>query len=63
MLRDECGWPEGEAHTVVFHGVERGREGEDREVAVVDDPRSGRERWGITHFKALWDGRRLEVSE
>ena len=61
ILRDTCGWPEGEVHTVVFFGIEAGQENEDREVVLIGDPRSGFERWGVTHFKALWDGRRLSV--
>lgn len=62
LLRDECGWPEGEAHAVVFLGLEPGEDGEEQEVAVVGDPRTGLERWGITHFTALWDRRLIEVS-
>lgn len=61
LLRDECGWLPGEAHTVLFMGVEKGRPGEDLEVVVVADPRIGIERWGVTHFHALWDHRILSV--
>jgi hypothetical protein len=60
-LRDQCGWPEGEAHAVVFFGLVPGKSGEDVEVALIGDPRSGLERWGITHFKALWDHRLVAV--
>lgn len=60
-LRDQCGWPEGEAHAVVFFGLESGKRGEDVEVALIGDPRSGLERWGITHFNALWDHRLIAV--
>jgi hypothetical protein len=61
VLEEECGWPPGEAHAVVFWGFDAGREGEDERVALIGDPRIGFERWGITHFRALWQGLTLEV--
>lgn len=61
VLRDECGWLPGEAHTVVFLGIEKGRPGEDLEVVTVCDPRIGLERWGVSHFHALWDHRILTL--
>jgi hypothetical protein len=59
VLRDECGWAVGVVHAVVCYGFEPGRPGEDVEVALIGDPRYGYERWGVTHFKALWTGQVL----
>lgn len=56
VLVDECGWAAGVEHAVVCYGLEPGRPGEDVEVALIGDPRYGFERWGITHFRALWTG-------
>lgn len=56
LLRDECGWDPGELHAVVLRGIEPGRAGEEQEVALIDDPRHGRERWAMSHFVVLWTG-------
>lgn len=61
LLRDRCGWTEGELHAVVLERIEPGRAGEPDTVAVVDDPRCGRERWDLAHFQALYTGQALEV--
>ncbi|MDF1663392.1 MAG: hypothetical protein P1V97_16595 [Planctomycetota bacterium] len=61
ILRDQCGWLPGEVHTVLFMGVADGKPGEDVEVVIIADPRIGVERWGITHFDALWDHRVLTI--
>lgn len=61
VLEEECGWPPGEAHAVVFYGFDAGRAGEESQVALIGDPRLGFERWGLTHFRALWQGVALEV--
>lgn len=61
VLEEECGWPPDEAHAVVFYGFDAGRSGEEERVALIGDPRIGFERWGITHFRALWQGLTLEI--
>lgn len=61
VLEKECGWPPDEAHAVVFWGFDEGRAGEEERVALIGDPRIGFERWGITHFRALWQGLTLEI--
>lgn len=61
VLRDQCGWPEGQSHAVVLFGFAPGGPGEDAEVALIGDPRLGFERWGLTHFRALWHGVALEL--
>lgn len=61
LLRDECGWIEDVPHAVVWYGTERGRPGEQPEVARIGDPRNGLERWGMNHFEALWTGLVLTV--
>lgn len=63
VLRDECGWPEGQSHAVVLFGFAPGGPGEDVEVALIGDPRLGFERWGLTHFRALWHGVALELGD
>lgn len=59
LLRDRCGWSEGELHAVVFRGFAPGGGGEEPEVALIDDPRCGFERWGRSHFAALYAGQAL----
>lgn len=61
LLRDECGWDPGELHAVVLRGIEPGRAGEEAEVALIDDPRHGHERWSMSHFEVLWTGAIVEV--
>jgi hypothetical protein len=61
VLRDECGWTKDESHAVVFYGFAPGRPGEESTVALIGDPRFGFERWGITHFRALWHGVALNL--
>tara|TARA_R110002072_G_scaffold25728_5_gene86144 strand:- start:1151 stop:1633 length:483 start_codon:yes stop_codon:yes gene_type:complete len=61
VLEKECGWPPDEAHAVVFYGFDAGRSGEEERVALIGDPRIGFERWGITHFRALWQKVTLEI--
>jgi len=61
VLWEQGGWTPGEYHAVVWLGFDRGRAREEDRVAVIADPRSGLERWGLSHFRVLWQGRYVEV--
>lgn len=60
-LRDRCNWDPGVLHAVVLFGFAPGRPHEGARVALIGDPRAGYERWGWTHFVALWQGLTLEI--